>query len=68
MQTPTVDPVVLWRTKRLREVGFDRRLASTVAEDPAYDLHAILDLVDCGCPAELAVRIVAPIDGERGTC
>jgi hypothetical protein len=65
MQTPTVDPVVLWRRERLREVGFDRRLASAVAEDCAYDLHAILDLVDCGCPAELAVRIVAPIDGER---
>jgi hypothetical protein len=68
MQTPTVDPVVLWRRERLREVGFDRQLANTVAEDPAYDLHAILDLVDCGCPAELAVRIVAPIDGEWGTC
>jgi hypothetical protein len=59
------DPVVLWRVRRLREVGFDRQLAETLAHDAAYDLHAILSLVDRGCPAELAARILAPLDDER---
>jgi hypothetical protein len=58
------DPVVLWRIRRLREAGFTRQLADTVARDRAYDLHAVLELVDRGCPAELAARILAPIDGE----
>ena len=59
------DPVVLWRNRRLRRAGFDRQLAESVARDCSYDLHAILELVDRGCPAELAARIVGPIDDER---
>ena len=59
-----VDPVVGWRNRRLRRAGFSRQLADTVARDCAYDLHAILELVDRGCPAELAARILAPIEGE----
>jgi hypothetical protein len=58
------DEVVLWRNRRLRRAGFGRRLADTVARDCSYDLHALLELVDRGCPAELAVRIVAPLDRD----
>jgi hypothetical protein len=58
------DPVVLWRTSRLREAGFDAQLAGALARDRAYDLHAVLQLVDRGCPAELAVRILAPLDPD----
>ena len=58
------DPVVGWRNRRLRRAGFSRQLADTVARDCAYDLHAVLELVDRGCPAELAARILAPIEGE----
>ena len=58
------DPVVLWRTSRLREAGFDAQLADALARDRAYDLHAVLELVDRGCPAELAVRILAPLDPD----
>jgi hypothetical protein len=35
-----------------------------VAADPELDLHALLELVDRGCPPELAVRIVAPTGRE----
>jgi hypothetical protein len=59
-----VEPPVAWRARRLRDAGFSRELAVRVAENPAYDLHAMLELVDRGCPAELAARIVAPIDSE----
>ena len=62
------DPVVLWRNRRLRKAGFSRQLADTVARDRDYDLHAVLKLVDRGCPAELAARILAPIDGAPRPC
>jgi hypothetical protein len=57
-------PVVAWRARRLREAGLPRDLAEVVAADCAYDLHALLELVDRGCPAELAVRILAPLEGD----
>jgi len=57
---PPVD-VVEWRRCRLVEAGFDEALARRIAADPAMDVHALLDLVDRGCPPELAVRILAPV-------
>jgi hypothetical protein len=53
-----------WRALRLREHGFDEELAASVAGDREFDLHALLDLVDRGCPPPLAVRIVAPLNRE----
>ena len=51
-----------WRIERLCAAGFDTSLARTVAGDRSYDLHALLELIDRGCPPELAARILAPID------
>lgn len=59
-----LEPVVNWRIDRLRDGGFPVRLASTVARDTRYDVHTLLELTDKGCPAELAARIVAPLDDE----
>jgi hypothetical protein len=53
--------VVEWRTCRLLEHGFPAALAARLARDPV-DLHALLELVDRGCPPELAARILAPRD------
>jgi hypothetical protein len=36
-----------------------------MARDNRYDLHALLELTDRGCPAELAARILAPLEDER---
>jgi hypothetical protein len=55
-------PVVLWRMKGLRRAGFSPHLAGALARDCAYDLHALVELVDRGCPTELAARILAPLD------
>jgi len=60
-ETSSADPVVGWRARRLRQAGLSAHLADALAGDRAYDLHAILGLVDRGCPAELAVRILAPL-------
>jgi hypothetical protein len=56
---PPLD-VRAWRRCRLLEVGCAAELADLVAADPRVDLHAVLELVDRGCPPELAVRILAP--------
>jgi len=65
---PEAGPVVIWRTQRLREAGFSLRLADEVARRNVYDLHALLELTDRGCPAELAVRILAPITDGYPSC
>jgi hypothetical protein len=53
-----------WRLDRLCERGFSRHLAGQLAADRRWDLHGLLELVDRGCPAELAVRILLPLDDE----
>ena len=57
-------PVIAWRAERLIEAGLPRDAARTVAADGGYDLHAVLELVDRGCPVELALRILAPLDAD----
>jgi hypothetical protein len=32
-----------------------------LASDDRIDLHALLELIDRGCPPELAARIMAPL-------
>jgi hypothetical protein len=56
---------VAWRAQCLRGAGFERSAANRLARDRAFDLHALLELVDRGCPPELAVRIAAPLDWEE---
>jgi hypothetical protein len=50
-----------WRRCRLLEAGFQAELAECLATDSRFDLHALLALVDRGCPPDLAVRILAPL-------
>jgi hypothetical protein len=73
MAKPLADPhrlepdlvgVVAWRRRRLERAGFDPQLADTLASDRRRDLHALLELVDRGCPPPLAARILAPLDQE----
>ena len=68
MQTKTAngarEEVVRWRRQRLTDSGFPLSAAPRLADDARYDLHALIELVECGCPPELAARIVAPLDAE----
>ena len=57
--------VTSWRRERLVEAGFALPLATRIAHDPRYDLHALIELVENGCPPQLALRILAPL--EEGT-
>jgi hypothetical protein len=54
--------VARWRLRQLVDSGFPPALASAVAKDARYDLHALIELVERGCPCDLAVRILAPLD------
>jgi hypothetical protein len=64
----TDDDLVTWRLRRLGRAGFEPALADRVARDCAMDLHALLELVDRGCPPPLAARILAPLDHEHRPC
>jgi hypothetical protein len=54
--------VMEWRRDQLAHTGFPLPLAVRLAEDTRYDLHALIELVERGCPPELAIRILAPLD------
>lgn len=56
-------PDVPWLDGRLRAAGFDAPTARKLTRDPGVDLHELLELLDRGCPAHLAARIVAPLEG-----
>ncbi|GAC1322266.1 MAG: hypothetical protein NVSMB25_17190 [Thermoleophilaceae bacterium] len=58
--------VVAWRAQQLRRCGVEPQAAEQLAEDSSVDLHALFALVDLGCPARLAARILAPL--EVGPC
>jgi hypothetical protein len=57
--------IVAWRRDQLTAAGLPLPLAARVAEDDRYDLHALIELVERGCAAELAVRILAPLEVEE---
>lgn len=54
--------VAAWRRDQLVRAGFTLPYARRIARDARYDLHALLELVERGCPPELAARILAPLD------
>jgi hypothetical protein len=50
-----------WRRHVLEQAGFQQALARELAAAADVDLHNLLNLVDRGCPPELAARILAPL-------
>ena len=57
--------LVHWRRGVLLAAGLDDPLATELSRHPTLDLHALLELVDRGCPPHLAARILAPLDDEQ---
>lgn len=64
----TPDAVRAWRREQLVAAGMERERAQRLADDARWDLHALLELIDRGCPPELAERIVAPLGVGAGGC
>jgi hypothetical protein len=65
---PEAGGVIGWRRGRLLAAGFDPDTAGRLARECRIDLHAVLELIDRGCPPALAARILAPIDDEPRPC
>ena len=57
--------VIGWRCRQLRINGFPPLLAAETAADERFDLHALIELTEQGCPPRLAVRILAPLEPVR---
>ena len=47
-----------WRMDELLRVGFDVEFAALLAAEPSVDLHTAIDMVERGCPPDLAARIL----------
>lgn len=56
--------VAAWRVQRLIAAGFSEREAFVLLRSGDIDLHAVLELIDRGCPPWLAARISAPLDAQ----
>jgi hypothetical protein len=56
--------VLSWRRRRLLDAGFGFDLADVLAGEFRVDLHALLRLVERGCPPVLAARILSPAGDE----
>lgn len=63
---PPTDQVVAWRRERLLAAGMDEPTATRLAQDSRTDLHAVLSLIDRGCPPALAARILESSTGTHG--
>jgi hypothetical protein len=50
--------VICWRASELIKAGFDTPSAVELAERKDVDLHTALELVERGCPPDLASRIL----------
>jgi hypothetical protein len=57
-----------WRYERLRRAGLDAEPAKVLSHERDLDLHALIELIERGCPPELAARILAPLETERPAC
>ena len=60
--------VVTWRRKQLLDAGFSLQASEKLARECGVDLHALLDLLERGCPPRLAMRILASLEGESRHC
>lgn len=60
------DQVLAWRRDQLLAAGFEPAAAERLAAQADVDLHAVLNLVDRGCPPELAARIMDTRSGVHG--
>jgi len=47
-----------WRAEALERAGYDLEAAAELAARPDIDLHLAISLLESGCPADTALRIL----------
>ena len=53
-----LERIELWRADELQRAGYDARAAAVLAARHDVDLHLAIDLLERGCPDELALQIL----------
>lgn len=53
-----LERVERWRAEELLRAGYDPGAAVDLAMRPDVDLHGAIELLERGCPADLAVQIL----------
>ena len=56
-QTET-ERIERWRAEELERAGYEPRAAGRLAVRHDVDLHTAVDLLERGCPADLALKIL----------
>ncbi len=58
LQVDEAAEVLAWRFDTLCRCGFDLDSAAVIAANVEIDLHRAVDLVERGCPPDVATRIL----------
>ena len=53
-----IERIERWRAEELERAGYEPRAAGRLAVRHDVDLHAAVDLLERGCPTDLALRIL----------
>ncbi|HEY2328131.1 MAG TPA: hypothetical protein VGH52_11670 [Gaiellaceae bacterium] len=53
-----LEQVEHWRAQELRRAGYSEDAAATLASRHDIDLHRAVQLVERGCPADVALQIL----------
>jgi hypothetical protein len=52
------DRTLLWRAEILGQAGYEDGVVPMLAMSPEVDLHLAVNLLEQGCPQEIALRIL----------
>jgi hypothetical protein len=53
-----IERIERWRAEELERAGYEPRAAGRLAVRHDVDLHTAIDLLERGCPPELALKIL----------
>ncbi|MEK6275802.1 MAG: hypothetical protein AABM30_10745 [Actinomycetota bacterium] len=53
-----IERIERWRAEELERAGYEPRAAGRIAVRHDVDLHTAVDLLERGCPPELALEIL----------
>ncbi len=53
-----IERIERWRAEELERAGYEARAAGRLAVRHDVDLHAAVELLERGCPSDLALKIL----------
>jgi hypothetical protein len=58
VESTEMERIERWRAEELERAGYEPRAAGRLAVRHDVDLHTAVDLLERGCPVDLALRIL----------